>query len=272
MNKQGIFLERLTVRPTLACNFKCKLCNEFSPYYHPPKVPKLEKVTQDIDRVFSLVDRVSRMEVSGGEPLLYTGLAGLLEHLHQYNNRFEFFSMVTNGSLIFSDGALAALVAIGPKVRIIVDDYGPKLSKNAQRCVEQLKEAGIRYELRDQFENIHADGWLDFRDMELKHDAAEAKAIFARCVCPQKLHWVVTLHDGKLYPCHFARRCTELDIVPMAAPDCIDLYDPTVTDKELKEHICSLYTVDMLASCRYCSGFLEDRERFMPAEQIGETP
>lgn len=272
MNEQEIFLERLTVRPTLACNFKCKLCNEFAPYYHPPKVSKLEEVTRDIDRVFSLVDRVSRMEISGGEPLLYTGLTGLLEHLYKYNDRFEFFSMVTNGSLIFSDEVLAALVDIGPKVRIIVDDYGHKLSINAQRCAEQLKEKGIRYELRDQFENVHADGWLDFRDMELKHDETEAKAIFARCVCPQKLHWVVTLHDGKLYPCHFARRCTELDIVPMAAPDCIDLYDPTVTDKELKEHICSLYTVDMLASCRYCSGFLEDRERFMPAEQIGETP
>lgn len=261
-------IERLTIRPTLACNFRCALCNEFSPYYHPPAVPKVEEVIRDASRVFALVDRVGRLEISGGEPLLYKPLPELLEHLNGYNGRFDWFSLVTNGSILMSAGTLDALRRIGQKVRVIVDDYGPELSKNARANAALLEESGIRYELRDQYKDVHADGWLDFRDLRLKRGEAEAKAMFAQCVCPQKLRWVVTLHQGKLYPCHVARRCTELGIVPPSAPDCIDLYAPGVSDEELQRQIQSLYKVDVLASCRYCEGFLEDRERRVPAEQL----
>ena len=263
-----VFVQRLTLRPTLACNFHCKLCNEFSPYYHPPKVPKLEDLIRDVDRVFELVDRIDRMEVSGGEPLLYRPLPQLLDYLNRYNSRFELFSMVTNGSLLFSEETLNALSAIGRKVRVIVDDYGPELSVAAQQNVELLERAGVRYELRDQYENIHSDGWLDFRDLTLKRDEDEAKKLFAQCVCPQKLHWVITLHDGRLYPCHVARRCSELGTGPAVFPDCIDLYAPDLTNEQLKEQIMGLYDVDSLAACRYCEGFVETRERKIPAEQM----
>lgn len=264
----GVIIERLTIRPTLACNFRCALCNEFSPEYHPPLVPKVETVLADVERVFSLVDRVGRMEVSGGEPLLYRPLPELLEFLRRYEPRYDWFSMVTNGSILMGPETLEALRGIGPKVRVIVDDYGPALSTHARENAALLEARGVRYELRDQYRDVHADGWLDFRDLSLKRDEAEARALFAQCVCPQKLHWVVTLHDGKLYPCHAARRCTELGIVPASFPDCIDLRDPALGDGAIREQIRGLYETDMLAACRYCQGFVETRERKRPAEQL----
>ena len=265
---KDVIIKRLTLRPSLACNFRCALCNEFSPYYHPPKVPRPEEVIRDIDRVFALVDRVDRLEVSGGEPLLYRWLPRILNHLNRYNSRFSLFSMVTNGSLLFSGEVLDALSAIGQKVRVIVDDYGPELSTAVRENIGMLESAGIRCELRDQYRNIHSDGWLDFRDLALKRGEPEAKELFAQCVCPQKLQWVITLHDGHLYPCHVARRCAELGIVPEGAPDSIDIYAPDRTDRQLKEQIMGLYEVDALAACRYCEGFVETRERKVPAEQL----
>lgn len=265
---QPVHIERLTIRPSFACNFRCKLCNEFAPYYTTPKIPSLDEMTRDVDRIFSLVDTIGKLEISGGEPLLFRPLPELLRYLNRYNDRFGLFSLVTNGSLPFTDTTLAALRAIGSKTRVIVDDYGLELSRNAQKCAKQLNDNGIRYELRDQYQNVHSDGWLDFRDLALKHNEEQAKAIFAQCVCPQKLHWVVTLHDGKLYPCHVARRCTELGLVSETAPDCIKLYDENRSDNELRADITSLYTIDILQACRFCEGFLETRQRLMPAEQL----
>jgi len=265
MNK--VFVERLTVRPTLACNFRCKFCNEYSPHYNPPLIPALNEVQRDVDRTFELVDHVRIFEVSGGEPLLYNPLPYLLQHINRYNARFEFFSLVTNGSIAFKDEVLSALQAIGQKCRVIIDDYGSEMSKCAKQNAELLANHGVRYELRDQYANIHSDGWLDFNDLTLKHDEAAAKKLFAECVCPRKLYWVITLHNGRLYPCHVLRRCTELGIVPEKQTECINIYDSSLSDENLRHNITGLYSLDVLSACRYCSGFIEGRERIRPAEQ-----
>jgi len=262
-----VFVERLTLRPTLACNFRCKFCNEYSPHYNPPLIPALDEVLRDVDRALELIDRVRIFEVSGGEPLLYKPLPYLLRHMNRYNERFEFFSLVTNGSIVFNDELLSALETIGQKCRVILDDYGPGMSRRVQSNAELLATRGVRYELRDQYANVHSEGWLDFNDLRLKHDEASAKKLFAACVCPQKLRWVVTLHNGRLYPCHVLRRCTELGIVPELPTECINIYDPNLSDDELRRNIQGLYSLDVLSACRHCDGFIEGRQRIAPAEQ-----
>jgi sulfatase maturation enzyme AslB (radical SAM superfamily) len=261
------FVERLTLRPTLACNFSCKYCNEYSPHYAPSQAQPPEAVLRDFDRALELIDRIRILEVSGGEPLMYRPLPQVLRHLAQYSGRFEFFSLVTNGSIGFGDEVLPALRDMGPKVRVILDDYGPSLSRHAQANAELLAAHTIRYELRDQYANVHSDGWLDFNDLSLKHDEEAAKRLFAQCVCPQKLRWVVTLHRGRLYPCHVLRRCTELGIVPEDPRECINIHDKNLTDGEIRANIVGLYGLDVLSACRYCAGFVEGRERIVPAEQ-----
>jgi len=262
-----VFVERLTLRPTLACNFSCKYCNEYSPHYSPSQVQPLDAVLRDLDRAMELIDRVRIFEVSGGEPLMYRPLPQVLRHIGGYSGRFEFFSLVTNGSIRFGDDVLSALQEMGQKVRVILDDYGPELSKHAQGNVELLAGRSIRFEQRDQYANVHLNGWLDFSDLTLKHDEDSAKRLFAECVCPQKLHWVVTLHNGRLYPCHVLRRCTELGIVTENPRECINIHDKSLTDGEIRCNIMGLYGLDVLSACRYCGGFVEGRERIVPAEQ-----
>ena len=178
MNEK-VLVERLTIRPTLVCNLRCKLCNEYSPYYKSDKIQPIEQVLNDIDRTFELVDYIEKLEVSGGEPLLYKPLPQVLSHILKYNHRFEYFSLVTNGSILLNSELLCGLSAIGKKVRVIVDDYGEGLSKNAKNNVKLLQNHDIRYELRDQHANIHSDGWLDFSDFSLKHNDEQARDIFS---------------------------------------------------------------------------------------------
>lgn len=268
MLSEKTYIERLTIRPSLVCNFRCKLCNEYSPHYKSDKIQPLEQVKNDVDRIFQLVDYIEKLEISGGEPLLYKSLPQVLTHILKYNHRFDFFSLVTNGSLLIDENLLYCLSAIGKKVRVIVDDYGVELSKNARENIKLLGNYNIRYELRDQHTNVHSDGWFDFNDFSYKHSNEQAKEIFSHCVCPQKLHWVITLFNGHLYPCHFLRRCIELDIISKDPTECINLYDEKLTDIELKRNISGLYKIDLLSACKYCDGFIEGRERKKPAEQI----
>ena len=69
----------IDVSLTTRCNLKCKNCGSLMPFYAHPKDVELDTIIKSLDRFFSCVDRVVRINVIGGEPFLYPHLAEVID-------------------------------------------------------------------------------------------------------------------------------------------------------------------------------------------------
>ena len=107
-------------------------CAVYAPYYKDPFHPTLEYLLMCIDRYFEIVDRIRLFSISGGEPLLRTDLPQILQRVQQYEDRIERLEIITNGTMIPSDELIDKLCAFKIKLNLLVDNYGPDKSVNAE--------------------------------------------------------------------------------------------------------------------------------------------
>jgi organic radical activating enzyme len=271
-NRGLLQMPSISLLATLKCNLKCRLCCVYSPFYKNPYHPEKEFLFKCIDRYFEVVDHVSLFTISGGEPLIRSDLDEIVSYLYSYHDRFDRFEIITNGTIIPSDNLLKALGAYGKKSEILIDDYGPDLSKEAERAYKafsSLKKARVR--LRDYHsEAAHCGGWVDFGVSKncIKKSDSEAKALFNKCAYPQKLGFCISYINGKLWSCTPLFRLVELGNLPALPEEVFDFFDNNIPDEKLRQQIKNLYNANCLSSCAYCNGLCDDSERFLPAEQL----
>lgn len=259
---EELIIKRFCIPVTLRCNLRCKLCAERAPYYRHPYHPDLPNLMAQIDRLFSLVDRVAMFDITGGEPLLRKDLHQLIRQLHgQYGNRIVKLRLTTNGTLPPNEEVVESLKCWKERAYVIVDHY--PVSRNFSEAAKRLEAAGIPYEVRDYSVDLHCDGWVDYGDFSRKHDPAGAKKLFDACMVP-KLDFFACLVNGKLFPCARARLLYEQGITW----DGIDLMDLPASINESRAAIREFLNRTALDSCAYCNGLCEDAPRFMPAEQL----
>lgn len=255
---------------TMACNFKCKLCSNYAPYYTHPNYHSLGYLKEMMRRYFSVVTRIRKLMFTGGEPLLHPELGALIDDLCQYRDRIDIFGVITNGSIVPKQAVLDAGKRFGEKFHFLIDNYGPELSTKAEETAALLDAQGIRYILRNYTAvDPHCGGWVDFGDLSRRKwaSSAEAEALYAKCAYPQKFHFAFDLVDGAMYPCGPSRRCKELGIAD-DYNEYIDLFDDTLTVEEQREKIAAIYQKKSLAACAYCNGMHDGSQRFQAGLQL----
>ncbi len=265
-------MPRLCFYVSLRCNLRCKLCGSFSPYYDVHYHPDMQKLCGDVDRCFEIVDHVGICNISGGEPFLRSDFYEFINHVSKYKEKVDRFDVFTNGTILPSDKLLDSFSALGNKLRIVLDDYGPDFSKSAQKVMDRLillKDTRVdrrKYHSGD----AHLGGWVDYgisAHSKRKSDE-EAKRLFAKCANHTVIEFCAPLLDGTLFPCSPLRRLVELNVIPARPDETFDLYDKTYTDDEIRERIAALYSKDVLSACAYCNGLCDDSVRYAPAEQL----
>lgn len=255
---------------TMACNLKCKLCSNYSPYYHKPDFYSIEYLKDQMKRYFSIVTHIKKLMVTGGEPFLHPELSTLIDEIKLYEDQLDVFGVITNGTLLPSEDLLRAAKDFGPKFHFLIDDYGPNLSVKAKELDELLTKHGINHIMRTYHgEEAHCGGWVYFGDLTEKKigEKEEREALFSKCAYPQKLHFAFDLVGGAMYPCSVCRRCKELDVVDNY-DEYIDLFDDSLTIEEQREKIANIYKLKSLEACAYCNGMTDDSPRFATAQQL----
>ena len=184
IQERGITYERFCVPVTFRCNLKCKLCAEYVPYTAKPYHPTFDSLTSQLRQLFSMVFRIGKFDLTGGEPFIRRDLAAVLSHLRlHYNDRIDIVRVTTNGTILPSAAFISEAVRWGEKIYVIIDNY--PVSDKSNQIFAQLQDAAVPCELRDYSADLHCDGWVDYGDISLKHSQEEAQRIFKKCMVPK---------------------------------------------------------------------------------------
>jgi hypothetical protein len=270
MLTEPINLKRAALIVSYRCNMRCKLCITYSPYYKTPGHYSLNDLCKATDKLFQIAGHIGKFTVSGGEPLLHKELPEIITHILKFRQQIDFVELISNGSIVPNDALMSVLKLNSGDIRLLIDNYGPKLSNKLNEVDQKLKSAGVNYKIRPYFGNDpHCSGWVDCTDFSRKRfQEREAAELFARCVYPQKMGFSYAITNGVMYPCPFSRRCMELNIIPRKPEEFIDLFDKTQTVDEQREKLNGMQNAKMITACYYCAGVCEDSPHYPPAEQL----
>lgn len=263
-----ITYERFCFPVTFRCNLNCKLCAEHSPYVKRPYHPSLEKLMEQLEKLFELVERIEKFDITGGEPFLRKDLPDILDYLYSnYRDKIGTVRVTTNGTLVPTMDFVNVAIKWKENIDIIVDNYA--VSDKSEQAYHVLNDAGIPCELRDYSDKLHCDGWVDYGDISIKHTRKEAKRLFQKCMVP-RLGFFTCMVNGLLFPCAKARILYE-NIIGKAQTVHVDLFDPMLTEHGKKARMKTLMGNEVVDVCQYCNGLCEDSSRFPPAEQLTVT-
>ncbi|MCM1054182.1 MAG: radical SAM protein [Bacteroides sp.] len=262
-------LERSAIATSLRCNFKCKLCGAYSPYYNNAPIFSYENLTRSIEKIFSMVDRINKFTITGGEPFLHPQLSEIISYILLYKKQIGTLEIITNGSIAANTNLINVCNASN-QIEILVDDYGPDLSKNVLSLKESFEKNSISFRIRKYYgEDAYCGGWIDYGSLTQKlFTDEEITENFNKCFQHSKLHFCWTIVDGKMYPCSVTRRCLELGITNYDNSEYIDLFDERSSTEKKQNQIKNIVSKKYLSACAFCNGFNENSPRFPPAEQL----
>jgi organic radical activating enzyme len=239
LNKDKLRIKHLDLVLTEKCSLKCKDCSNLMQYYAKPNDEDYELLIYSLDQFMNNVDFVNEVRLIGGEPMMYKKIDQVTEKILTYNN-FEKIFIYTNGTIVPKGNKLNAFR--NEKVLFKISDYG-KISKNVNKLEEALSDAGIHYIT----ERITS--WQNCALIKPFNRSKElTKHIYGNCCVNQFL----TLLHGKLYLCPFQAHAENLNAIPKAPKDSIDL---KLTNGNVKKKIHNLYYGrDYLEACKSCNG------------------
>jgi organic radical activating enzyme len=264
-------IRRTTLVITQKCTLKCKLCLAFMPYYKNPTHMPYDVVCNVIDNYFKIVDNVKIFSITGGEPLLHPNLVDILRKIIEYSDKIEDkIDIVTNGTIMFSNELIEFLEKNKNKMRVILSDYGCKLSKKIENISRELTKANIPYRIQNYSSDSDIwtyNGWVDFTDHSLKH-RTENELIEQGKKCIFRLGHYYVINDGELHPCSRQYWRMHENIIPKDDYWYIDLKQRKMNIQKEEKKLQCLEEKIYLNSCAYCNGVYNGIKRYKPAEQL----
>ena len=253
----------LSFLPTTLCNLKCKHCLNFTPYIKTHQIRPVKQLISDLDLLFSKVDTLLLLHISGGEPFTHPHLSELIQHIGlRYKDKLGRLEMTTNGTIVPSAELLS--VMYDAQVNLIVDDYRdalPHLSDKYNKVFELL------YEYKISFRVQKAEKWINLSPFEFKQNELEKKNLckhFNNCAVPWQEY-----RDRKLWLCNYASYAEIAGLQPTGIGEFFDLQ--MLTDENLLEAVefrLGYSEKGYTEFCKRCAGYNNNPNIVNVAEQL----
>lgn len=241
--EEELVVGSIDVCMTTRCNLKCKGCGSLMPMYKHPEDVEIDLILHTLDRFFSVVDRVFRVNVIGGEPFLYPKMDQVIEYL---NEKEQVVKVVvpTNGTVMPENENLYAALR-NPKNHVRISHY-EAYDKKAGKLLERLEKEGVYYTVKQFGTDTYL--WYDFGGYEKRNRTVEElKNQYKTCA----VEWM-SLYRGKLYPCPRAAHSIDLGFQP-AEGNYIDIVDENIPLEKLKSNLENfVYETPYYPACERC--------------------
>lgn len=269
-----VFYKGVCLIPTRKCTLNCQHCLNFIPYVKEPTEDDIEDVKEELDRLFSCIDCLGILSISGGEIFLYSQYKELFRYIgERFRNQIVTLSITTSASIVPDDETYRLFAKYGFTVH--VSDYRqalPGIEKNYRKFVEKLKEYQVEYVL---FENHE---WLDlnvFREEDMFLTEHQRIEHFDACGIPWSYY-----RDSKLWQCNWAGFAVMSGVKDGCETDYYDLRNCTAESidkdgrkkfvfyqekhKELMEFGFGYSELGYVQMCSKCNGYSTINHHFVP--------
>lgn len=241
--EEELVVGSIDVCMTTRCDLKCKGCGSLMPMYEHPKDVEIDLIIHSLDRFFSVVDRVFRVNVIGGEPFLYPHMDEIIEYL---NGKDEVVKVVvpTNGTVCPENPRLYEALR-NPKNHVRISHY-EAFDTKAGKLLSRLEEEKIDHSVKQFGKDTYL--WYDFGDYELRNRSEEElEKQFYEC----EVEWM-SLFRGRLYPCPRAAHSIDLGLQP-GEGNSIDIANDGISLDELKTNLEKfVYETKFYPACNRC--------------------
>lgn len=243
LRDKALHLGYFEVVVTTRCTLKCKNCANLMQYYRQPMHVQWDVIEKSVKKFLECIDRVEKVGILGGEPLLYPELDKVI-YLLEASPKVKTIRIVTNGTLIPKDeNILKALT--GRKVVVQLNNYLNAYAGVADELAKLFDERKIKYKL------LKKDGteWVDYGDLSSRNRSEEELTEqFKRCRIECR-----SLYNGKLYYCPRSGHGMDLKLLSEVNKDYVDLADSNSTVEETREKLYELLCEKKyIEACNHC--------------------
>lgn len=252
----GFLLGALDVCVTTRCSLRCRGCAHLMYMYERREDWAASEVISALERVFSVVGYIARVNIIGGEPLLYRDLPKLLDYIASKRENIGIVKLTTNGTVVPKDPKVYEALRHG-FMKVCISNYDLP-NTHARELKEKLADEGVLY--TDTIYDLD-EGWYDFGECS-PHGRTEEELTrqYSRC----DVEWF-SLYRNRIYACPRAAHMDALGLFD-AGSDSVSVYDPDLEQKlwhfvyERRSHEC----------CDYCNLGTDEISHIPVARQIGK--
>lgn len=240
-SENPIILPSVTFIINQRCSLHCMYCTSYMNQYKTEDRIDFpaERICEDIDIFFDLVDIVGTITVMGGEPFMHKDISKIIAHLCTKKN-FGLISIATSGTYPITEDQLPGLY--DPRVNVSFSNYTESITENQKkmfyRNIEFLKEKNICHTV-----GLFSPEWIVPPTLLPKRDEEYAMQIKEGCS-----NWH-QIKNGKVHPCDLGMSIYSLGVADNPA-DYFDLTQKS-SHEELKEKFRGYLERPFYECCKY---------------------
>lgn len=224
------------------CNLNCQNCDHFSPLAEE-HFTDINIFERDIKRISEIMgDKVSCVDLEGGEPLLNEDVSKYIEIVHKYLPETQ-VQIFTNGILLEKMSQEFWETCHNHNVTLEITKYPIKFDYDKVKTLAEANKVNFRYFRGDVVVKTSMHKPLDLEGKQDKYRNFNA-CYMANGNCPM-------LKNGKLYGCTLTPNIDTFNKyfgkdIEVTKKDYIDIYDD-ISAEDVFEFLCNPTPV-----CRYC--------------------
>ena len=255
--RKEIVLSKLHISITTACTLNCKYCNMYTPFHKKaPIMYSFEQIKEQLDSLFGVVNKVIRLVLLGGEPLLNRDLYKVIDYLQsKYSKQFDMLEIVTNGTIIPDKSLIKALQH--PNILVSMSDYN--LSQSYKDEFLKVKDSLTGNDI-----NIMVNANLEWKDFSFPYsnlNLSDEQAYINMNKCNPPFRG---FNDFKFYFCHIVWSADKAGIYKEKPTDYINFSTLTTEEKE-KIVLMNICCFDNCYNslCNACGGCSDLNNKFI---------